>query len=84
MRPFFLTDGIAVGDAVATQILAMRATDGAAAAIVAPYTPGSQPRGIHSHRAGTLQVPIVPMSVKAPVAASMLYIETLFEPGFVT
>jgi hypothetical protein len=29
-------------------------------------------------------VPIVPMSVKAPVALSMLYIETLFEPEFVT
>jgi hypothetical protein len=37
------TDGIAVGEAVATQILAMRATDGADAAIIAPYTPGSQP-----------------------------------------
>ena len=29
-------------------------------------------------------VPIVPMSVKVPVAVSMLYIETLFEPEFVT
>jgi hypothetical protein len=37
------TDGVAVGEAVATQILAMRATDGADAAIIAPYTPGSQP-----------------------------------------
>jgi hypothetical protein len=36
-------DGIAVGEAVATQILAMRASDGASAAIIAPYTPGSQP-----------------------------------------
>jgi serine/threonine protein kinase len=30
------------------------------------------------------QVPIVPTSVKAPVAASMLYIETLFDPELVT
>ncbi|MBI3476514.1 MAG: vanadium-dependent haloperoxidase [Acidobacteria bacterium] len=37
------TDGIAVGEAVAAQILAKRATDGAEEAIVAPYTPGSQP-----------------------------------------
>lgn len=37
------TDGIAVGEAVAAQILAMRAGDGAALAIVAPYMPGSQP-----------------------------------------
>jgi hypothetical protein len=37
------TDGIAVGEAVAAQILMMRASDGADAAIVAPYTPGSQP-----------------------------------------
>lgn len=29
-------------------------------------------------------VPIVPISVKAPVVASMLYAETLFEPEFVT
>jgi hypothetical protein len=29
-------------------------------------------------------VPIVPMSVKAPVAASMLYMETSFEAEFVT
>jgi hypothetical protein len=28
--------------------------------------------------------PIVPMSVRAPVAASMLYVETLFEPELVT
>jgi hypothetical protein len=34
--------------------------------------------------AGTLQVPIVPMSARVPVAASMLYIETLLEPEFVT
>jgi hypothetical protein len=32
-----------VGEAVAAQILALRATDGASAAIIAPYTPGSQP-----------------------------------------
>jgi hypothetical protein len=37
------TDGIAVGEAVANQILALRANDGAGAAVVAPYTPGSQP-----------------------------------------
>jgi hypothetical protein len=29
-------------------------------------------------------VPIVPISVKAPVVALMLYMETLFEPKFVT
>ncbi len=29
-------------------------------------------------------VPVVPMSVKVPVVASMLYMETLFEPEFVT
>jgi len=40
--------------------------------------------GSQSQRAGTLHVPIVPMSVKLPVARSMLYIETLFEPEFVT
>ena len=33
---------------------------------------------------GSFHVPIVPMSVRAPVAASMLYIETLFEAEFVT
>lgn len=37
------TDGVAVGESVAAKILAMRAGDGAQAAIVAPYTPGSQP-----------------------------------------
>jgi hypothetical protein len=37
------TGGIAVGEAVATQILSMRANDGADDAIIAPYTPGSQP-----------------------------------------
>ncbi len=37
------TAGIGVGEAVAAQILAMRATDGADAAIIAPYTPGSAP-----------------------------------------
>ncbi len=31
-----------------------------------------------------LHVPIVPMSVNVPVALSMLYIETLAEPEFVT
>ena len=36
-------DGIAVGEAVAEQMLALRANDGSDAAIVAPYTPGSQP-----------------------------------------
>ncbi len=33
---------------------------------------------------GPFHVPIVPMSVKAPVAASMLYMDTSFEPEFVT
>jgi hypothetical protein len=33
---------------------------------------------------GPFYVPIVPMSVNVPVALSMLYIETLFEPEFVT
>jgi hypothetical protein len=37
------TDGITVGEAVASGILAIRATDGADAAINSPYTPGSQP-----------------------------------------
>ena len=36
------------------------------------------------HLTRTLHVPIVPMSIKAPVAPSTLYIETLFEPEFVT
>lgn len=36
------------------------------------------------HLTKTLQVPIVPISVKAPVVASMLYMETLFEPEFAT
>jgi len=31
-----------------------------------------------------LHIPVVPMSTKAPVAASMMYIETLFEPELVT
>jgi hypothetical protein len=31
-----------------------------------------------------LHVPTVPMRVKVPVALSMLYMETLFEPEFVT
>ena len=33
---------------------------------------------------GPLHVPIVPMSVRVPVALSMLYMETLAEPEFVT
>jgi hypothetical protein len=33
---------------------------------------------------GPFHVPIVPMSVKAPVPASMLYMETSFEAEFVT
>ena len=37
------THGIEVGEAVATQILSIRATDGAEAAINAPYMSGSQP-----------------------------------------
>jgi hypothetical protein len=36
-------DGIAVGELAATKILAIRADDGASAAISAAYTPGSQP-----------------------------------------
>ena len=36
-------DGIIAGETVAVQILALRAGDGAEAAIVAPYVPGSQP-----------------------------------------
>jgi hypothetical protein len=36
-------EGIEVGEAAAAQILAMRASDGAEAAIAASYTPGSQP-----------------------------------------
>jgi hypothetical protein len=35
------TDGVAVGEAVAEQILALRATDGSS--VVVPYTPGSGP-----------------------------------------
>ena len=35
------TAGISVGEAVASRILALRASDGAAAAITAPYTPGT-------------------------------------------
>jgi len=37
------TDGIAVGEAVAAQILAQRANDGTDAAVNGPYTPGNQP-----------------------------------------
>jgi hypothetical protein len=33
---------------------------------------------------GPFHVPIVPTSVKAPVAESMLYMETSFEAEFVT
>ena len=33
---------------------------------------------------GAFHVPIVPTSVKAPVAESMLYMETSFEAEFVT
>jgi hypothetical protein len=36
-------DGITVGESVAGKILAKRATDGADAAVIAPYTPGSRP-----------------------------------------
>ena len=36
-------NGIAIGEYVAQQILTMRASDGAAAAIAAPYTPGQRP-----------------------------------------
>ena len=35
--------GITVGESVAAQLLALRLDDGSEAAIVAPYTPGSQP-----------------------------------------
>ena len=45
---------------------------------------GELAEGTKGTELGPLQVPIVPMSVKAPVAASMLYIETSFEPEFVT
>jgi len=38
----------------------------------------------HAHRTRVPYVPIVPMSVKTPVVASMLYIETSFDPEFVT
>lgn len=37
------TSGITLGEAVATAVLNLRATDGAAAAVAAPYTPGSAP-----------------------------------------
>jgi len=37
------TAGIAVGEALAKQILDLRSTDGADAAVNAPYTPGSKP-----------------------------------------
>jgi hypothetical protein len=37
------TNGILVGETVASKILAMRATDGADAAIVSPFTPGARP-----------------------------------------
>lgn len=44
----------------------------------------SRPAGSLTLSSRPLQVPIVPMSVKVPVALSMLYIETLFELEFVT
>ena len=37
------TDGIAVGESAAAQLLALRANDGADAAVTAPYTPGAKP-----------------------------------------
>ena len=37
------SDGLAAGESIAAQILGLRSTDGAAEAITAPYTPGSQP-----------------------------------------
>jgi len=40
--------------------------------------------GIHNRRSESTQVPIVPISVKAPEVTSMLYMETLFDPEFVT
>ena len=46
-----------------------------------PVTPRREHDSIPSR---PLHVPIVPMSVKVPVAPSMLYIETSFEPEFVT
>jgi len=42
------------------------------------YSPGHYSTALPPH------VPIVPISVKAPVTASMLYIETLFESKFAT
>jgi hypothetical protein len=46
--------------------------------------PNGKRRRLQARVAGTLHVPIVPMSVKAPVVASMLYIHTLLEPAFAT
>ncbi len=49
--------------------------------------PGLTPSAVTIVSGDTLSrvhVPIVPMSVKAPVAASMLYMETSFETEFVT
>ena len=44
----------------------------------------SEQGSISGNEIGPLHVPIVPMSVKVPVAASTLYIETLWELEFVT
>jgi hypothetical protein len=41
-------------------------------------------RRMHNRRFGTIHVPMVPISVKAPVLESILYMETLFELEFVT
>jgi hypothetical protein len=46
--------------------------------------PSQMPLGFTAKQVGAFHVPIVPMSVKAPVVASMLYIETLLEPEFAT
>jgi hypothetical protein len=46
-----------------------------------PSRPSSEHDSLSSR---PLHVPIVPTSVKVPVAPSMLYIETLFETEFVT
>lgn len=55
-----------------------------------PYSPPTpiyaevEHHSIGGNETRLVHVPIVPMSVKAPVAVSMLYIETLLEPEFVT
>jgi len=46
-----------------------------------PITPDGEDNFLSSR---PNHVPTVPISVKAPVTPSMLYIETLFEPEFVT